>query len=89
MAKETHYILGVHITDRLREAVEVQKLLTTYGGQIKTRLGLHEISTEKANLNGLLLLEMVQPEQGVRELADKLNAIEGVEVKQMTFAHPL
>jgi hypothetical protein len=89
MAKETHYILGVHITDRLQEAVEVQKLLTTYGGQIKTRLGLHEISTDAANLNGLLLLEMVDPASGVEELAARLNGIVGVEVKQMTFEHPV
>ena len=43
--KEDHTIVAVHITDRLKEAVEVQKLLTRYGGQIKTRLGLHEIGT--------------------------------------------
>lgn len=88
-AKETHYILGVHITDRLKEAVEVQKLLTAYGHQIKTRLGLHEISSGKAGLNGILLLEMVEPVDGVRQLQAKLNAIQGVEVKGMDFSHEL
>ncbi len=88
MAKETHYILGVHITDRLKEAVEVQKLLTIYGDRIKTRLGLHEIGSGETGLNGLLLLEMLEPEARVRELMDRLNAIEGVEVKQMAFQHP-
>ena len=41
--KVKHIILGVHITDRLKEAVEVQKLLTVFGRYIKTRLGLHEV----------------------------------------------
>lgn len=88
MAKETHYILGVHITDRLKEAVEVQKLLTAYGDQIKTRLGLHEIGKGQVSLNGILLLEMVPPAARVNELRDRLNAVEGVEVKEMVFEHP-
>lgn len=87
-AKQDHYIMAVHITDRLKEAVEVQKLLTAYGDQIKTRLGLHEIATGEAGLNGLLLLELVPPQKRAQELCDKLNAIAGVEVKQMSFGHP-
>lgn len=85
--KEDHTILGVHITDRLKEAVEVQKNLTAYGKQIKTRLGLHEVGDEAAGKNGMLLLEMVGPEDGITELMDKLNALEGVEVQKMVFAH--
>lgn len=85
--KNDHFILCVHVTDRLKEAVEVQKLLTTYGDQIKTRLGLHEIATGEEGLNGLLILEMVPPAERVRELADKLNAIEGVETQEVNFGH--
>ncbi len=84
---QPHTILGVHITDRLEEAIEVQKLLTIYGQQIKTRLGLHELEKEGGK-NGLLLLEMIGKEEGIRDLADKLNAIEGVEVQSMVFHHP-
>jgi len=51
--KGKHTILGIHITDRLKEAVEVQKQLTACGRQIKTRLGLHEISDDAAGLNGI------------------------------------
>ncbi|MBS3820167.1 MAG: hypothetical protein GVY16_01490 [Planctomycetes bacterium] len=82
-----HTILGIHITDRIEEAVEVQKLLTANGQQIKTRLGLHEMEKEGGN-NGLLLLEMIGPEEGIRELADKLNALDGVECQAMVFHHP-
>jgi hypothetical protein len=84
---QPHTILGVHITDRLEEAIEVQKQLTIYGQQIKTRLGLHELEKEGGK-NGLLLLEMIGSEEGIRDLADKLNAIEGVEVQSMVFHHP-
>lgn len=91
MAKmERHTILGVHLTDRLEEAVAVQKLLTSFGGYIKTRLGLHEVATDGGPVgskNGLVLLEMVGPEGKASDLASQLNAIKGVEVKTMIFTH--
>ena len=89
MSSDKHMIMGVHLSDRLTEAAQVQKLFTAFGGQIKTRLGLHEIATGApiGSRNGLILLEMVGPEQGVNDLRDQLNAIAGVEAKVMTFAH--
>jgi hypothetical protein len=88
MKQGKHIILGVHITDRLREAVTVQKCLTEYGRYIKTRLGLHEVQAAGEGPNGILLLEMVGPEKKSRELVDKLGAIKGIEVQSMTFGHP-
>lgn len=85
---DTHRIVGVHITNRLEEAVDVQKVLTTYGNQIKTRLGLHEIEKNPEELNGLLILEMVGEEAKVHEMIGKLNGIEGVESQCMVFEHP-
>lgn len=89
--RDNHVILGIHITDRIKEAVEVQKSLTLFGGYIKTRLGLHEVEQcngeSVGSKNGLVLLEMVGSEAKAHELAAKLNAIEGVEVKTMVFQH--
>lgn len=85
---ERHTILGVHVTDRLKDAVEVQKVLTAHGNQVKTRLGLHEIDEGgKSGKNGLLILEMVGPEEGIQKMADSLNDIIGVEVQSMVFHH--
>jgi len=84
--EDKHTILGVHITNRLKEAVEVQKVLTTSPAPIKTRLGLHEV--EKESLEGILLLEMLGSDEDIQKLADSLNAIEGVEVQSMVFHHP-
>lgn len=85
---DKHIILGVHITNRLQKAVDVQKLLTEYGCHIKTRLGLHETGPDACSPNGLLVLEMVGDEGKCNELGDKLHAIEGVEVQRMIFDHP-
>lgn len=84
----THFILGVHITDRLKEAAPVQKLLTEYGAHIKTRLGLHEIEPGAASPQGVVILEVVGDDPLCQSLARRLSAIDGVEVQQMVFTHP-
>lgn len=82
-----HIILGVHITDRFTQAVEVQRLFTEYGKHIKTRLGLHDVRDDASNGRGVVLLELIGDEAGCAELEEKLDAIDGVEVKSMVFNH--
>ena len=83
---EKHIILGVHVTDRLKKASEVQRLFSEYGCNIKTRLGLHEVQNV-CSPNGIVLLEMYGEDQVCFDLADKLAAIEGIEVQKMVFTH--
>ncbi|MBN1972834.1 MAG: hypothetical protein JW787_04300 [Sedimentisphaerales bacterium] len=85
--KKKHVILGVHITDRIKHVPGVQDLLTEYGCNIKTRIGLHEVDGKVCSMNGLLILELVGDTAKCKQLGDKLNAIEGVEVQQMIFDH--
>lgn len=83
-----HYILGLHITDRLRDAQAVQGVLTEYGAHIKTRLGLHEIETGTPGPQGLMLLELIDGE-ACAGLSSRLKLVAGVEVQQMVFDHPV
>jgi hypothetical protein len=87
MPKGKHVILGVHLDNRIKEATEVQNLLTQYGCNIKTRVGLHEVAGEFCAGYGLILLEVIGEPKIIDELVAKLDAIKGVEVKQMSFAH--
>jgi hypothetical protein len=82
-----HIIFGVHITDRVQQASEVQDLLTTYGQHIKTRLGLHDQRSGLSKGRGVVVLEMAGEEATCCELRDKLAAIPGIEVQQMIFTH--
>jgi aspartate ammonia-lyase len=41
---DDYIILGIHVTGREEHAAEAQKVLTEYGCNIKTRLGLHEVN---------------------------------------------
>ncbi len=82
-----HVIYGVHIQNRGENAVRVQQLLTEYGCSIKTRLGLHEVDENYCSTGGILLLEMFGDQAKCEALRDKLNGVDGIEVKEMIFAH--
>jgi len=85
--KADHVILGIHVTNRLRNAAEVQKVFTDYGTNIKTRLGLHEVAEATCAAEGVVLLEVIGGDDIRKAMMTKLGAIEGIEVKQMVFAH--
>ena len=86
--RENHVILGVHITERLKQAVLVQQILTEHAGSVKTRLGLHEPQGEHGAPNGLLLIEVYGGEAKADALAGRLTGIDGVQVQRMVFDHP-
>jgi hypothetical protein len=88
MKPRKHFVYGIHITDRMKSAVEVQKILTEFGCNIKTRLGLHDVGEDYCTSTGLLILELIGDEGKIQEMHTKLKAIEGVEVKGMIFDHP-
>jgi hypothetical protein len=83
-----HVILGIHVADRTHHATGVQAVLTEFGENIKTRLGLHDVHDGYCSPNGLLLIEFVGPGAKHDALVAKLSAIQGVEIKQMVFDHP-
>jgi len=87
MAEPRHIVIGVHITDRVHHAHEVQDLFTEYGCSIKTRIGLHVASENFCSPNGVVLLELAGDEKPIFELIEKLEAVENVDVQKMIFEH--
>jgi hypothetical protein len=41
VSKCLHLVFGIHVGDRVKEASAIQGLLTEYGCNIRTRIGLH------------------------------------------------
>lgn len=80
---DKHIIVGVHIVDREKHALQVQEIFTKNGTQIKTRLGLHD---DICPSNGLILLEMEDTPE-TTGLIEELGTIEGVDCKTMMFSH--
>ena len=85
--EQPHVIFGVHVTNRAAQVPPVQKLLTEYGCNIKTRLGLHHVDENGCSPRGLILLEMFGDLAACRQLKSKLGAMEGVERPGMVFEH--
>lgn len=85
--EEPHLIFGIHVTNRATQAGKVQELLSQYGCNIKTRIGLHHVDNNVCSPRGLILLEMHGDEGACREMAKKLSALQGVDVKEMVFEH--
>ncbi len=87
---QNHYILGVHVTNRMVNSVEVQKIFAEYGCYIKTRLGLHDVDETQGccSSSGLVLLEIIGGEKIVGEIVEKLGRIEGLQTGKMVFTHP-
>ena len=84
--KESHSVLAVHVTDRLKKAPLVQKSLSQFGDAIRTRLGLHEIGKDYSSPEGVLLLDIVG-EPKAKQLQKVLNGIQGIETKLIVFRH--
>jgi hypothetical protein len=78
-------ILGVQVTNRLQNVTDVQKVLSEYGCNIKTRLGLHDVNENYCSTTGLLLMETYGDEQSILEMEAKLRAIQGLVIQKMTF----
>jgi hypothetical protein len=83
---KTHTILGVHITDRVQRAKDVQAVFTEFGCNIKTRLGLHDVTEESCAPGGLILLELYGDPKEFARMESRLRAITGVQVQKMEFA---
>ncbi|HSA04724.1 MAG TPA: hypothetical protein P5145_03940 [Tenuifilaceae bacterium] len=76
-------VLGIRIEDRVKEAGEVQKVLTKFGCSIKTRLGLHEVSNDFCSSSGLILLELTGPKDEQEKLHETLQKIPGTLIRKM------
>jgi len=85
---DKHIVVGVHITERVQHAGQIQEVFTKYGCSIRTRLGLHEADAKVCSPNGLIILEMVDDDAVVAELIVALESIQGIEAQQMVFDHP-
>ena len=82
-----YYILGVHTKNRVVNAKAVQELLTEYGCNIRTRVGLHRVADGICAADGVILLELFGEESLCNELCAKLSALDGVNVQKMVFPY--
>ncbi|MDA3820710.1 MAG: hypothetical protein PF590_09650 [Candidatus Delongbacteria bacterium] len=80
---DTHFnFIGILVRDPELDTTHLQDTLTSYGCNIRTRLGLNSTGNKK---NPLILLDLYGDEQEQNNLMSALKAIPGIEVKNMIF----
>jgi hypothetical protein len=83
--KKEIWILGIYISDRMKESNQVQSILTKFGCSIKTRLGLHEVTDDYCATTGMIILELTGDVAEYRKLENELLKLDNIEVKKMIF----
>jgi hypothetical protein len=81
-------ILIILIGKRKDSAVKVQQILTAWGCNIKTRLGIHDGVLENCSDTGLLILELVGKPEDNKEIARKVALLSGVSSQLVELSLP-
>jgi hypothetical protein len=79
-------VMLILIKSRQETAGKVQSILTAWGCQIRTRLGLHGGTLDQCTDEGLVFLELVGPKDRHAEMARKLNLLNGVKAELVHLA---
>ncbi|MDF2586787.1 MAG: hypothetical protein K0S41_628 [Anaerocolumna sp.] len=79
-------IMGIKLKERVKTASKVQELLSKYGCDISTRLGLHITSPDACSPNGLIILEFIDDsDDTVDKFEKELVEIADVDIQKMIF----
>jgi hypothetical protein len=78
-------ILGLLITDRIKEAGYAQKTLSRYAHIIKSRLGFHEVTENVCSRVGIIILQLSGDPSECEKLESELREIGGIEIQRMLF----
>lgn len=80
-----HMVIGIYVTDRMGKAGEVQSILTKYGCNIRSRIGLHDVHDDVCSNEGLILLQVHGEVSDCNKIVSELKKIKGIEVQKMIF----
>lgn len=76
-----YYIIGLRVDHRHANALNLQKVLTEFGCNIKLRVGLHETSEEFCSDDGVIMLQACGDKATIDRMMESFNALEGVSAK--------
>jgi hypothetical protein len=80
-------ILGLLISDRIKEAGRTQLLLSKYSKLIRSRLGFHELNDNVCSRSGIIVLHLTGLPAEWKEFEEELALIGGLEVQYMSFTY--
>ena len=80
-------ILGLLISDRIKEAGRTQLTLSKYSRLIRTRLGFHELNDNVCSRSGIIVLHLTGNPAEWSVFEKELGEIGGLEVQNMSFTY--
>ena len=78
-------VLGIKITDGIKEAGLTQGILSRHATVITTRLGFHEVTDEVCSREAYIILHLNGDPADTDKLASELKKLEGIEIREITF----
>ena len=78
-------VVGIKITDRIKEAGIVQRILSEHVSVISSRLGFHELNDEVCSREGFVILHLSGGKDECDALVSDLKSAEGITAEEMVF----
>lgn len=78
-------VLGIKITDRIKEAGLTQGILSKHASVITTRLGFHEVTDSVCSREAYIILHLNDDRSDSSGLVEELKSIGGIEVREVFF----
>jgi len=76
-------VMGIQLRERTEDSTDFQSVISKYGSIIRTRLGLHETTSDSS---GIIVLDFVDnTDSEVENLEKELSAIGNVNIQKMFF----
>jgi len=76
-------LVAIRVIDRIKEAGNTQKVLTTHSDMIISRLGFHELNENICSREGYIVLQLKDDMGGYISFMHDLNSIYEIELKEM------
>ncbi len=77
------YIIGIRVNHRSTNAAKLQQMLTSFGCNIRLRVGLHETNENYCSDDGVIMLQVCGERDRIDEIMTKLNELDGICAKLM------
>jgi len=78
-------VLGIKITDRIKEAGLTQGILSRHSAVITTRLGFHEVTDSVCSREAYIILHLKDDMSESDKLINELEPLGGIVIRQMIF----
>jgi hypothetical protein len=78
-------VIGIKVTDRLKEIGLTQEVLSRHSALITTRLGFHELTNEVCSREAYIILHLKGEPADSERLSAELGKIGGIEIQEMDF----